>query len=307
MSVDWEAARRDPKLANVLYHDYEAATYDAKWSIDFEERCQSYVLDRFTHVTDWDGQPYAKALEIGAGTGFFLLNLMRAGVIESGTVTDLSPGMVAAAQRNAAELGLSVSGQVADAESLPLPDGAFDLVVGHAVLHHIPDLDAAFAEVLRVLRPGGRFIFAGEPTRIGNAVARRLSSATWAASTWLTQRPGLRRWARPADELRDSSAEAALEAVVDQHTFDPGELARTALRSGAVDVRTVTDELTAAWLGWPIRTLEAAVNPDRLGDRWRLAAYRSWTSLSWLDRNVFERVVPGAAFYNVSVTGVRPY
>jgi hypothetical protein len=106
--------------------------------------------------------------------------------------------------------------------------------------------------------------------------------------------------------LRESSAAAALEAVVDQHTFDPSDLARIALRSGAVDVRTATDELTAAWLGWPVRTLEAAISPDRLGDRWRLGAYRAWSSLSWVDRKVFEHLVPAAAFYNVSITGIRP-
>ena len=83
--------------------------------------------------------------------------------------------MVAAALRNAEHLGLDVDGRVADAEQIPYDDATFDVVVGHAVLHHIPDLDTAFAEILRVLKPGGRFVFAGEPTRHGDYVARRLS------------------------------------------------------------------------------------------------------------------------------------
>ena len=41
------AAWRDPKLANVLYHDWEAATYDDKWSISYDERCIGYARDRF--------------------------------------------------------------------------------------------------------------------------------------------------------------------------------------------------------------------------------------------------------------------
>ena len=80
-------------------------------------------------------------------------------------------------------LGFEVQGRVADAESIPYPDDAFDLVVGHAVLHHIPDVELALREVLRVLKPGGRFVFAGEPTRYGDLIARRLSRLTWWATT----------------------------------------------------------------------------------------------------------------------------
>jgi len=43
----------------------------------------------------------------------------------------------------------------ADAESLPFEGASFDLVLGHAVLHHLPDLPRAFTEFHRVLRPGG--------------------------------------------------------------------------------------------------------------------------------------------------------
>ena len=81
-------------------------------------------------------------------------------------------------------------------------------------------------------------------------------------------------WAREQEELDESSRAAALEAVVDLHTFDPGELARTALRAGAVDVGTTTEELTAAFLGWPVRTFEAAVRPGALGWGWAILRVR---------------------------------
>jgi SAM-dependent methyltransferase len=300
------AARHDRKLANVLYHDWEAASYDDKWSISYDERCITYAADRFRHAAGDTRWPYGRALELGCGTGFFLLNLMQAGLTARGSVTDLSPGMVAAALRNAENLGLDVDGRVADAEQIPYEDATFDVVVGHAVLHHIPDLDAAFREVLRVLKPGGRFVFAGEPTRIGDRYARLLGGLTWKATTAVTRLPALSSWRRPQTELDASSRAAALEALVDIHTFDPAALEALARGAGAADVRVVTEELTAAMLGWPVRTFEAAVPPGRLGLGWALFAYRSWLRLSWLDAHVLARVVPREWFYNAIVTGTRP-
>ena len=293
----------DPKLANILYHDWEAGTYDEKWSISFDERCISYARDRFAHVAGTDGWPYGRALELGCGTGFFLLNLKQAGVLDEGHVTDLSPGMVEVAQRNARGLGFEVEGRVADAESLPYPDEHFDLVVGHAVLHHIPDVELALREVLRVLKPGGRFVFAGEPTRYGDFVARRLSRLTWWATVRATRLPRLQAWARPKTELDESSRAAALESVVDLHTFDPAALRSLARRAGAVEVDTKTDELTAAWFGWPVRTFEAAVPREKLGFGWAMFAYKNWQRLHAVDTHVWSRVVPAGLFYNVEVTG----
>ena len=300
-----DAAWHDPKLANVLYHDWEAANYDEKWSISFDQRCIDYARDRFVNIAGRDAWPYGKALEVGCGTGFFLLNLKLAGVLDQGHVTDLSPGMVDVAKRNAARLGIDVGGRVADAERIPYDDGTFDLVVGHAVLHHIPDVEQSLREVLRVLKPGGRFVFAGEPTRWGDFIARRLSRAMWWATSRATRLPALADWRRPREELDESSRAAALEAVVDLHTFVPAELHRTALRAGAVDVETKCEELTAAWFGWPVRTFEAAVPRDKLGIGWANFAIRGWQRLSTVDR-ALSRVVPKGLFYNVEMTGCRP-
>ncbi|MBA3798011.1 MAG: class I SAM-dependent methyltransferase [Geodermatophilaceae bacterium] len=301
-----EAARSDPKRANVLYHDWESGTYDEKWSISYDERCISYAADRFVAIAGRHGWPYPRALELGCGTGFFLLNLMQAGVIERGSVSDISPGMVAAALRNAKGLGLAVDGRVGDAEQIPYEDDSFDLVVGHAFLHHLPDVELSLRETLRVLKPGGRFVFAGEPTRWGDKVARRLGQATWWACTRATRLPGLADWRRPQTELDQSSEAAALEGVVDQHTFVPTDLRRMALAAGAVEVAVRTEELTAAWFGWPVRTFEAAVPQGKLGFGWANFAYRSWLALSALDSRILSPIVPEGLFYNALVTGVKP-
>lgn len=290
-----EAARHDSKLAQVLYHDWEAESYDDKWSISYDQRCVDYARGRFDLIAP-DGEfrelPYDRALELGCGTGFFLLNLIQSGVARRGSVTDLAPGMVNVAVRNGQSLGLDIDGRVADAEGIPYEDATFDLVVGHAVLHHIPDVERSLREVLRVLRPGGRFVFAGEPTKVGNGYARSLSTLTWRIATNATRLPGLGAWRRPQTELDESSRAAALEAVVDLHTFDPGGLERMALDAGAVEVETASEEFSAAMVGWPIRTFEAAVPPGRLGWGWAMFAFRSWLTLSWVDTNLRRRVAP---------------
>ena len=209
-----EAARHDSKLAQVLYHDWEAESYDEKWSISYDQRCVDYARHCFDAVVPDEvlrELPYDRALELGCGTGFFLLNLIQAGVARRGSVTDLSPGMVKVATRNGQSLGLDIDGRVADAEGIPYDDDTFDLVVGHAVLHHIPDVELSLREVLRVLKPGGRFVFAGEPTNVGNRYARALADLTWNVTIRAVKLPGLGGWRRPQAEIDENSRAAALE------------------------------------------------------------------------------------------------
>jgi hypothetical protein len=136
-------------------------------------------------------------------------------------------------------------------------------------------------------------------------IARRLSRLTWWATTRATRLKPLSGWRRPQEELDESSRAAALEAVVDIHTFPPAELEAMARRAGAADVRVTTNELTAAWFGWPVRTFECAVPKGKLGFRWANFALKGWQRLSAVDR-VLERVVPKGLFYNAEITGLKP-
>lgn len=297
----------DSKLANVVYHDWESASYDDKWSISFDDRCVSYAQDVLHKIAPEIPTPVEVAVEFGSGTGFFLLNLMQAGLAQRGIVTDISSGMVRTAVDQGRSLGLDISGLACDAEALPLAEGSVDLVLGHAVLHHIPDVDAALREILRVLKPGGAFVIAGEPTTWGDRIARNLSRATWWATTHAMRIPGVpSTYVRDETSVAQLSEAAALESVVDIHTFDPDRLAAAAMRAGAVDVRTRTTEFTAAWFGWPVRTFEAAMPAGALGFGWANFAYRTWQRLYSFDHTIIERIVPQRFFYNVSITGCRP-
>src|SRR6202044_3332122 len=117
----------DIREVNTRYHDVAAESYDSKWGIDFGEIGQAQVLGKLRKVLGPElNDGYDRSLEIGAGTGYFSLNLLQAGVVGEATCTDISPGMVATLGRNAERLGLQVRTARADAESLPFADTSFD-------------------------------------------------------------------------------------------------------------------------------------------------------------------------------------
>lgn len=108
-----------------------------------------------------------RCLDLGGGGGSAALVLAaRGGRV---TVCDVSGRALALARAQAARFGVAhrVQAARADALRLPVPDGAFERVLGLGILHHLPDLAAAGREVRRVLAPGGRAVFteplAGNP------------------------------------------------------------------------------------------------------------------------------------------------
>jgi ubiquinone/menaquinone biosynthesis C-methylase UbiE len=292
------------KEVNERYHDAAASSYDSKWGIDFGAIGQEQVGGKLRKALGrWPDRPFGDALEIGAGTGYFSLNLVQAGAIERATATDISPGMLATLEENAERLGLGVRTAAAEAETLPFGDESFDLVFGHAVLHHIPDLGQAFSEFHRILRPGGTLAFCGEPSRYGDllaAIPKRTALIT--APLW---RRVIGAAARRADSKPEPNGHA-LEPAVDVHAFSPGDLKRFCERGGLIDVRVRGEELLASIHGWTVRTLEASADPEEVPFRWRRFAFRSYLALQRLDNQVLEPRLPPQLFYNLLVSARRP-
>jgi ubiquinone/menaquinone biosynthesis C-methylase UbiE len=306
-----DTSEMDVKEKQSAYHDWEAGTYDEKFSISYDERCIDYARQRFLKAVP-AGLRYGRVLEVGAGTGFFIINLWQAGHIgDDAHVTDISERMLQVCKRNAAGAGLDLQTAQGDAEDLPYPDDRFDLVIGHAFIHHLPDPAAALAEIHRVLAPGGTVVIAGEPTRWGDAILRRVKRGTylgWRAATALPPLRSLRPEPDDGDGGTDpdDAALAALEWEVDLHTFDPAEVERTAREIGFTDVRVVTEDLTASWFGWAVRTIEGSTAPGRLGARWAFWAYRNYLRLQRLDDAVMSHLVPRQLFYNLILHARKP-
>ena len=299
----------DIREVNTRYHDVAAESYDSKWGISFGPTGQAQVLGKLRKVLGSElDDGYDRSLEIGAGTGYFSLNLLQAGVVGEATCTDISPGMVAALSGNAHRLGLEVRAARADAESLPFAESSFDLVLGHAVLHHLPNLRRAFAEFHRVLRPGGRIVFAGEPSRVGDRIASLPKrGAVRLAPVWrrlMGARPA-RPPAGPSSADHGDHGDHDLEHVVDIHAFAPGDLERHARRGGFVDVEVRGEELAANWFGWFNRTLEASADPEDVPMLWYQYAFHGYLALQRVDEKLLEPLLPPAIFYNLLLSARR--
>ena len=102
--------------------------------------------------------PGERVLDLGSGAGTD--SLVAAQMVgDDGSVTgiDMTPEMLAKARSAASAMGVgNVEFVESEAEHLPYPDASFDVVISNGVIDLIPDKDAVFAELFRVLVPGGR-------------------------------------------------------------------------------------------------------------------------------------------------------
>jgi arsenite methyltransferase len=103
-------------------------------------------------------EPGEAVLDVGSGAGTdSLVAAQMVGADGRVTGIDMTPEMLTKARGAATEMGVTnvefVAGEV---ERLPFADASFDVVISNGVIDLIPDKDAVFAEIERVLRPGGR-------------------------------------------------------------------------------------------------------------------------------------------------------
>jgi hypothetical protein len=158
-----------------------------------------------------------------------------------------------------------------------------------------------------VLRPDGRIVFAGEPSRLGDRIASVPKRGAMAlAPMW---RRALRAAPPPPPPVEPGSVNGddhGLERVVDIHAFVPSDLESHARQAGFVDINVRGEELLANWFGWFNRALEASANPDDVPMLWRQYAFRGYLLLQRLDQSLLEPRLPPAIFYNLLLSARRP-
>lgn len=128
-------------------------------------------------------QPGETVLDLGSGAGIDAF-VARTLVGETGRVlgVDMTPEMIAKARANAATLGhANVEFRLGEIEALPVEAASVDVIVSNCVLNLVPEKARAFAEMHRVLRPGGRFCVSDVVTRGAIPDGVRASAELYAA------------------------------------------------------------------------------------------------------------------------------
>jgi SAM-dependent methyltransferase len=138
---DSDQSERTP-MSREYFADIERQRYEL----------QPHILDALSRI-DWRGK---RVLEIGSGVGTDARTLIGKGAIYTGINVDRASTQASAQALRVFSLAGSVQQQ--DATALEFADGSFDVVYSFGVLHHIPEVANAVAEIHRVLKPGGEVL-----------------------------------------------------------------------------------------------------------------------------------------------------
>jgi arsenite methyltransferase len=179
----------DPRLAAAAFEDC-CATEDVKFGPALYDALQLDALPEAATLASLGcGNPTAVAdlrpgetvLDLGSGGGIdVLLSAKRVGPTGRAIGIDMTDEMLALARQNAAEAGATnvefVKGTI---EEMPVPDGSVDVIISNCVINLAADKSAVFAEMARVLRPGGRVGVSDVVAANGLSLAERLERGSW--------------------------------------------------------------------------------------------------------------------------------
>lgn len=156
---------------NRRFHDeVEADLYDQRMGIDHGADATARMLAELEDVL---GQPLPTGgivVDVGSGTGHVAVKLASSKRFSRVIAADISPRMLEQAQASATAAGCRIETVETDMVRLPFDDASVDLVVGCAVLHHLPDPVGFMPEVRRILKPGAPCVFIGDPSTWGNRI-----------------------------------------------------------------------------------------------------------------------------------------
>ena len=155
---------------------------DSRKTIEGEREVKELILEMLNL------QPGAHVLDVGCGTGDDAREIAgRVGPASRVVGIDPSDTLIVESRRRAADSDLPVDFRLGDVRKLDFPDATFDRIRTDRVLMFVPEIETAIAEIVRVLRPGGRFV-ASELDHEMRFIDSRLSAinrkihAVWVAS-----------------------------------------------------------------------------------------------------------------------------
>jgi len=155
---------------------YDRANYVASLGL------WGYFLQQFMATVDL--RAGERVLDVCAGTNAIGIALLEREPTLEVHAIDRSEAMQEVGQRSAAEKGLTIRGVIGDVHTLPYPDGHFDVVTLQFASRHLR-VKRVFSEILRVLKPGGRF-FHSDMLRPGNPVVEKLYYGYLRFCLWFT-------------------------------------------------------------------------------------------------------------------------
>ncbi len=170
-----------------------ASNLDARVALHLRFSTNPYGWMRwvFDHLLDWAPGDEISVLEFGCGPAhLWRENIQRVPPGWRVTLSDLSPGMVEEARQALATSGRTFTLQVVDIQDAPFDNASFDMVIANHMLYHVPDRQAALAQVRRLLRPGGVFVAATNGPEHLQELADWCSEFNLPSEMW---RPGLAR------------------------------------------------------------------------------------------------------------------
>jgi len=142
---------------NLEYWTHRAPGYSEvnRWELrtDQRERWRACLRGELERQFPNQAPERLRVLDIGTGPGFFAILLCELGCRV--TAIDLTPSMLAEAQKNSGPLAEKIQYLEMNAEALTFPDGSFDVAVSRNLTWNLPHPAKAYCEWVRVLKPGG--------------------------------------------------------------------------------------------------------------------------------------------------------
>lgn len=153
-------------------------------------------------------------LDVGTGPGVIAIMLAEGGY--DVTAIDFSPDMLAHARENALKRDLSITFKQSDTESLPFADESFDVIVSRFVLWTVVDPQIVVNEWHRVLKPGGRVVYAdGNWYKTDNTLKRKIWFGLSTLATLITERRDSRY-----DDLTDEMKQSLWSVKANRPAYD---------------------------------------------------------------------------------------